>query len=260
MMISLLRRFFVAVAGVLLAILAVSCQSREYYVERAADDAREFVLDNMRDLTPNQRNFIRYNKPILYAETYSGGDFWITVQPLGGNDYCQMCAVWEVPGEKLPIIVFGISDHGVRGWRPTKIVRRNFRTMEAIREQAINHAMLYAMNEMLYLRVSDSNRVRFSPPEIFVTDFSLDIPSRNKDLQEAAKNQKMQISFVWPSDEPGRKIVISGMCSAHYAGFVTVTGLLRTAEDLKAHTIMSAAQSPDLLPPAAAPADKGGTK
>ncbi|MDD3118718.1 MAG: hypothetical protein PHQ27_06040 [Victivallales bacterium] len=251
MMISFFSRFFTAGAAVLLAIVAMSCQSRGYYVERAVGDARDFVLEHMRELTPDQRNFIRYNKPVMYAETYSGGDFWVTVQPLGGNDYCQMCAVWNVPGEKLPIIVFGVSDHGVRGWYPVKIMRRHFRTMEAVREQAIKNAMMYAMNEMLYLQTSDRNRIRFSPPRIFVTKFALGISGRGKDLQQSVQNENLQVSFVWPSDEAGRQVVISGLCRPNYQGFITIIGQLRTPEDLKAHTVAPADKTPELAGKAA---------
>ncbi len=226
---------------VLLAALTVaglvSCKSREYYKEQAVEDARAFALDNLRDLTPIQRNFIRYNKPDLYAETYMGRDFFTETKPVGGNDFCQMCAVWRVPGDKIPIIVFGPSDHGIRGWTPTRVVRRQFRTKDVARESAIKNAMLYTMNNLLFLQDSDRNRVRFSPPEVFITDFPLDVQGRNKNLQEAVKDARTQVSFVWPSDEGGKKIVVSGMCGPDFEGFMTVTGLLRTPEELKSHTV-----------------------
>ena len=220
-----------AVAGGL-----VSCKSKEYYTEQAVEDARKFALENLRELTPLQRNFIRYNAPVLMSTTYMGRDFWAGIKPVGGNDFCQMCAVWEVPGEELPVIVFGPSDYGIRGWKPNRVIRRQFRIKELAREQAINNAMLYAMNNMLYLNTAERNRIRFSPPEILLTSFPLDIPGRNTVLQTAVKGFKNQVSFVWNGEDAGRKIVISGLSGENYAGFVTVTGLVRPDAEIKAHT------------------------
>ncbi|MBN2640492.1 MAG: hypothetical protein JXR78_02445 [Victivallales bacterium] len=223
----------------LMALLMTSCQSQEYYTEEAVIDARFFALKRLKELDPIQRNYIRYNKPVLMNATYMGSNYWGGISPLGGKDFAQMCVVWNIPGEELPVIVFGTSAKGIRGWKPIKIIRRKFRTHDATREAAIRQAMLYAVNNMLYLSDDDQNNVRFSAPEAVITNFDLDFVTAGEKFIALSKQLKHQISFVWPSTESGRKVVVSGICSENFANWVAVSGWLEQDQVLKSHTVGS---------------------
>ncbi len=223
--------------SVISAVLLCSCQSRDYYVERAVNDGREYALDHLKNLSPLQRNYIRYNKPVLMDEEY------MTFQYSGGftqadnNSFSQMCMVWNIPGEKLPVIVFGISEHGIRGWSPNRIIRRQFVTKDYYKESAIRNAALYVVNNMLFLPEEDINRVRFSPPEVYYTNFPLNFSAKGENIKMLSEKLKSQIAIVWPAGKSGSKIVIAGIGMEDFAQWVPVTGLLEKEEELKAHIV-----------------------
>lgn len=223
---------FRTVALGVLCLTLNSCKSREYYVEQAVEEARKYALEKLPELSPLQRNFIRYNKPVLMIENYMGREFF-AVTPIGGNDFAQMCVMWQVPGEDLPVIVCGLSDHGIRGWSPNRILRRKYDDGNVSRDNAARQAMLYVVNNMLYLSSDDMIRVRFAPPESFASDFPLDLNNRPENVQEASRNLKGQYSFAWPSTDKGKSIVVSGICGNNFSGWIPVTGLLRDDTELE---------------------------
>lgn len=219
-------------ALVMLCLALNSCKSREYYVEQAVEDARKYALKKLPELSPLQQSFIRYNKPVLMIENYMGREFF-AVSPIGGNDFAQMCVMWQVPGEDLPVIVCGLSDHGIRGWSPNRILRRKYDAGNVSRNSAANQAMLYVVNNMLYLSGDDIIRVRFAPPESFASDFPLDLENRPEDIREGSQKFKGQYSFAWPSTDKGKSIVVSGICGNNFSGWIPVTGLLRDDAELE---------------------------
>jgi len=231
------RQIFIGLMTMLSVLLATGCKSRDYYVEKQVEAARTFALENDRTLTPLECEYIRFNKPEVMYESYIGEKKFFSTSFTGGTEFAQMCIVWNLPDNDVPVIVFGISTHGVRGWDPLRIIRRKFRTMDFNRENAIGKAVLYAMNNMLYLSDHMRNRVRFSPPTAITSTFPLDLEHRDIELQAGVKDLPTQISFIWQGEKKGENVVVSGLCGKNYAKWTAVTGLVRNNQDIHDHTI-----------------------
>jgi len=228
---------FFGVLTMALALLLGACKSRDYYVEKQVEKARMFVIDNERTLSPMQCEYIRFNKPeVMYENYFNDKDFFNT-SITGGTEFGQMCIVWNVPGDDIPIIVFGVTTHGIRGWDPLRIIRRKFRTTDYPRENAVNNAVLYAMNNMLYLSDHMRNRIRFSSPVAITSTFPMDIEHREEGVRAATKNLTGQVSFIWPGEKKDEFVVVSGLCGSNYDKWIAVTGLVRNAKDIQDHTI-----------------------
>lgn len=222
--------------AVALLLLAGACKSRDYYVEKQVNSARAFALENLRELSPIKRDFIRYNPPTIMSQYYAGAEY-DRMSFTGGNGFSQICFVWNVPDENLPVIVFGVSENGMRGWSPLRLYRRQFRTYEYPREQAINNAVLFAMNNMLYLKNAMLNRIRFSSPKIISTTFQLGMSERPLTVQASGKDLPNQVSMVWPGEGKDEFFVVSGLCGQNFNKWFGVTALVRNAKDVKDHTV-----------------------
>lgn len=234
----------------LLPLMFVSCHSDAYYKERAVNKAREFLLDDTKNLSQMQREYIKFNKPILLHRNILGspsdpGSYYIN------SEIFQICITWTVPGEEDVYMVFGSGNYRMKNWEPIRVIRKKFNEVDSARISAFRNAMLYVMNNMLYLSLEDRNRIRFEVPEVASTNFVLDIeqlvkktdsqgqPLPEKMITMARNNlkKKQQVSIVFKTEQPGKLVVVAGLSGAELAGWAPVAGMVITADNLSKHTV-----------------------
>jgi len=148
-------------------ILMVSCQSDAYYKERSVDKARAFLLEKSKDLSPVQREYIKYNKPVLMHENIFG-------EKTNAAGPFQVCITWRVPGEIDAFLVYGTGNYHMRNWYPIRLVKKQFIDKDEAKIAAMKVAVVYIMNNMLFLSDETRNNIRFSTPKFAITHFPLD--------------------------------------------------------------------------------------
>ena len=148
-----------------ITLLFCGCRSDRYYQSLAADRARAYLLENAPELNPQQISFVKYNDPVL-----------LTGNGLSGraSGVRQICVTWEIPGADKLYLVFGASRERMDDWTPKRLVRRNYvkpaagisKTVALVRNTAVSSLRENISKE-------DLNIIRFSNPEIAITDFEL---------------------------------------------------------------------------------------
>ena len=159
------------------------CQSDRYYQARAAERAREFLLENSPELSPEQVAYVKYNDPILLVSSGMKG------RERGTR---QICVTWDIPGTENLYMVFGAGRTRMDDWYPNRIIRKNFVSPDKNIGAAISECRKYAITNFYeVLSKSDLNIVRLSNPEIVETEFELR-PNRFGVIPE-----KQQVSLQW---------------------------------------------------------------
>jgi len=238
-------KFLYVFVSILSIFVLSSCNTPDYYRAKAVEKARDFAIPRLRDLQETQLDYIRYSSPVLMES-----EIFIRYQTdnksPSKNDIYQTCIVWDVPGLDYSIVIFGVSERRMDDWTPERVIRKKFNTLTAARDESVRLSVEYAMNNMLYLSDEMRNRVRFSPPKDYFTDFEVNVDKykttkkmtrREKDLDAYRKTQQKQRSFVWDTDEENEKIVISGFCIDNFDGWIVITGLVRSKADLEEHIV-----------------------
>ncbi|OGV50770.1 MAG: hypothetical protein A2X49_12190 [Lentisphaerae bacterium GWF2_52_8] len=245
MMRLLTRTLLVAAATLMLAACALD------YEEIAAKRARNYALEYTKDIPETKRDYIRYTEPgirlvaLMRVESEEGKS---------KDDLVQACFVWKIPGYEEDLVVSGVSERRLAGWYP---VRASFITPDPLDKNkavAIDSAVHYVMNKMLYLSDTERNRVRFALPVVVSTSFALSLKEEegdkdekripwmdwklSKEKEKKKKDKpKVQNSFVWDGDKPGSKIVVSGVGEFDFLNWMPSTGQLINAQELEQNTV-----------------------
>lgn len=218
----------------LLLLLAAACQT-DYRTE-AAERARSYALDRTLDLPESDRNYIRYNDPILMSNqifafrpprfTPIGAgpnryDSWVPERN-NNYDFMHSAFVWHLPKSGFSVVVDGAGERTQRGWTPTQMVYKKFVPENTAFSAAKIKAAVFLANFFPELEVADINQVRFSEPRVAVTAFQHPGEvSANRDTQvkkwmeyiregKSSKSSGVQISLIWTSPLSGKQIVVSG--------------------------------------------------
>ena len=239
-----------------------ACQTD--YTADAVETAREYALQNLRGITANQKEFIRFTQPEIYEDIV----FPKYVTPLVETghhkiesverfptaprlDLMHSCVVWSPPDTKAKIVVVGDGERNMRFWRPYRILVKEYRPADSAFTAACSACAKYARNGMLYLSEAERDRIRFSDPEEFCFT-KLDIPEQaemieqeqesewRKYLRSLNENQPQfsQISLIWPADDKEKRIVFSGYTkSGSLFGWKLITAELMKKEKLDAHRL-----------------------
>ena len=229
------------------ALAVAGCNSTAYYQDRAVQRAREFLLENAPELTPQQAAHVRYNKPTLLAENVLGGGSggWAAA-----SERSQICITWLIPGCRDAYLVYGVSSQRMYDWFPERLIRKTFTPVETVRLAAIEKARTYAQNNLYFdLSKREYNQVRFSDPRILRTNFKLNL---NQDgqatkAQLARLEKQTQFSMIWGEQEE-KPTVICGMAEEDLTDFRVFFGGKIEADVLHRHTVSS-------NPPAVSDAD-----
>ena len=218
----------------LLLLLAAACQT-DYRIN-AAERARSYALERTRDLPESDRNFIRYNDPILMSNlmfafrppvftSLADGPsrFNDRVPERNSNyDFMHSAFVWHLPKSGFSVVVDGAGERDQRGWVPTQMLYKKFIPENTAFSAAKIKAAGFLANFFPDLKVAEINEVRFNEPRVAVTGFLLTPPeSANRDTQVrkwmdyirggvGPKSAKVQISLIWTSPLDGKQMVVTG--------------------------------------------------
>jgi len=200
----------------LIALLAQSCGID--FQTRAVDKARNYALDNLKQLNETQRSFIRYTDPVIMDR--------VIYRMNNTGRYCDLlhvCMVWKVPGMDSSIVVAGHAERSLLEWNPDRIIIEDLTAPDSIIAKNQEDAIIFAMNRMLSLSDAERNHIRFTPAEIYKTKFALpedETKDENRTLSrweaylksKEKKPEPIQYSVVWKMPPNGTEaIVISGL-------------------------------------------------
>ena len=250
-------------AACLSAFLLAACQTD--YTADAVENAREYALKNLRGISANQREFIRFTQPEIYEDLV----FPKYVTPLletGHHkvekterfpvaprlDLMHSCVVWSPPDMKAKIVVVGDGERNMQFWRPYRVLIKEFLPADSDFVLACEISRKYAQDGMLYLSTAERNRIRFSDPEEFCFT-KLDIPEPAdplagdleseweqylRSLKGGKQPQISQLSIIWPADDKNKRIVFSGYTkTGSLSGWNLVTAELMEKGKLDAHRL-----------------------
>ena len=223
------------------AIMA-SCKSDAFYKERAVNRAREYLLENSLELSQIQREYIKFNKPVLLYENIYG-------QTTSLKDPFQISITWVVPGKKDALLVYGTSLYNMREWAPIRIIKKQFINKDGNKLAAMTAAVKYAMDNMLFMSDETRNHIRFTTPKFAITHFPLerlgllskiDAFGKAKSKKRLAKEQALlekqeQVSLIYTTDDEKTRVVILGVAGEGMSGWQPVTGIEASTAELKKH-------------------------
>ena len=98
-------------------LILAGCKSTEYNEENAADKAREFIFENIGNVSPENTLKIKYTFPrILTKELFLSR----------GQEYNQYYFAWDLQNPKITVMVFGTGHKHFQDWKPIRIVFKEF--------------------------------------------------------------------------------------------------------------------------------------
>jgi hypothetical protein len=232
------RLFLTALASLSLIILLSACGTTDYYKDRAVQEARKFLLQEDRTLTLAQREYVKFNKPVIMAAPIFTKKN--TASATSGT-LSHVCIAWVVPGKKDAYVVFGTSDNRLRYWYPNRVIMKRYDKPARIYHAARYAAMIYGVNNFLYLSNRKLNRIRFEIPETIITDYKFsEATLKSKGLTESGVKSLVQTTFVWSSDSPDKKIFVCGVGAKDLTGWKTMLGGETPVAELRSHFLGTA--------------------
>lgn len=234
------------------AAMAVLTGCQTDYTKSAVERARTYALNNLKGLSDNQRNFIRYTQPEIYENIVypryviplDTGASHIEIDDVRRfpvapqHDLMHSCVVWSPPDLGAKVVVAGEGERSMLFWEPYRVLVKRYDPGDAGLKSATVSASTFVRNNMQYLSRAELNRVRFDTPETIYTRLPVDPEEPEKDILSAweeYQNEKegrkktptyTQLSLMWPADDPLQCIVVTGFSKSG-----TFTGWkLRTAE------------------------------
>ncbi|MDD5699287.1 MAG: hypothetical protein PHH77_11790 [Victivallaceae bacterium] len=227
------RRFWVKSTALALIIFAAACSTTDYYRDRAVQRARKFLLEEDKTLNLAQREYIKFNKPVILAASIFEK---IGTESATSGTLSHVCVAWIIPGKKDAYVVFGASDNRMRDWTPNRVIIKRY-DIPARKYHAANAAAVrYAVNNFLYLSTHQLNRIRFSVPETIITDY--EFSKNNLDAKKIPPQQLkslVQITFVWPSTRPDHKLFVCGLGARDLERWKPIFGGEIPDAELKSH-------------------------
>lgn len=233
---KIMKKAAVVIAAFVLLLGLTACQTD--YRANAAERARAYALKHAKDLSETDRNFIRYNEPVIYSnllfhssvpefESIGGGpnryDSYVAERN-SNLDFMHTAFVWQLPKAGFAVLVDGAGERNQRGWTPEKVIFKKFIAENTAFSAAHIRATQFAANFFPDMKMTDLNQVRFSEPKVAATNFQLEPADKKKekDIQikkwmdyirsgEKPKKDPVQISLSWISPVNGKAIVVCGI-------------------------------------------------
>ena len=227
------RVFLTITANLSLIILLSACGTTDYYKDRAVQRARVFLLQEDRILNLEQREYVKFNKPVIMATPIF---YKIGTNSATSGTLSHVCIAWVVPGRKDAHIVFGASDNRLRDWTPNRVLVKRYDKPARHYHKAKRTAILFGVNNFLYLTTQQLNRIRFEVPETIITDYEVsDKKLKGRHFSRAQLKSLVQITFVWASNSPDNKIFICGFGAKNLKGWRPVFGGETPVSKLRKH-------------------------
>ncbi len=248
-----MKRIFPSIFAFFAAV-AILTGCRTDYTKSAVERARSYALNNLKGLTDNQRNFIRFTQPEIYENIVypryvlpldAGGSAHIEIDDVRRfpvapeHDLMHSCVVWTPPDLGAKVVVAGEGERSMLFWEPYRVIVKRYDPGDVGLKGATAAAVAFVRNNMPYLSTSELNRVRFDNPETVYTRLPVDPDESEKgDLtsweeylnekegKKPASSSYTQLSLMWSADDPLQCIVVTGFSkSGTFSGWK-----LRTAE------------------------------
>ena len=263
MMCGIWKSYMTAISAAVLAMLFAGCRSD--CTASAVEDARAYALENLRGITEEQREFIRFTEPEIF-ENVIYPRYVIPLSAYGHlrvhtpesfptapfQDLMHSCVVWAPPGLDAYVVVFGDGERTMRSWTPRRVMIRKYFTADPGVESAKASCRDYAQNGMLYLSTAERNRLRFADPEA-VRYTKLDVAPLETSVRdepgkseweryleelEDCKKPVYQLSMIWAADDPGKKIVFTGLTrTGSFSGWQLQTAELMPLKKLESNLL-----------------------
>ncbi len=228
-----LRLFLTILASLSLIIILNACGTTDYYKDRAVQRARKFLLEEDRTLNLAQREYVKFNKPVIMAAPIF---VKLGTASATSGTLSHICIAWIAPGRKDAHVVFGVSDNRLRDWTPNRVVIKRYDKPAHEYHAARNAAILYGVSNFLYLSNKKLNRIRFEVPETIVTDYKLtEATLKGKGLSEKHLKSLVQITFVWASGRAGHKLFVCGLGAKDLTGWRPIFGGETPVSELREH-------------------------
>lgn len=248
-----MKRFLLNIFTIMAA-MAVLTACRTDYTKNAVERARTYALNNLKGLSDNQQNFIRFTQPEIYENIIypryvipldAGNSGHIEVDDVRRfpvapeHDLMHSCVVWSPPDLGAKVVVVGEGERSMMFWEPYRVIVKRYDPGDTGLKSATSAASAFVRNNMQYLTTSELNRVRFDKPETVYTRLPVDPEEaeqgelssweeylNERDGKTADASPYTQLSLMWPADDPLQCIVVTGFSqSGTFAGWK-----LRTAE------------------------------
>ena len=254
------RLFLLITAMAALVTLLSGC--RTDHTKSAVECARAYALENLKGLTDDQRNFIRYTQPEIYENII----YPRYVTPLNAgigadhveiddvrhfpvapeHDLMHSCVVWTPPDLGAKVVVAGEGERSMLFWQPYRVIVKRYDPGDTGLKTATAAASTFVRNNMQYLSTSELNRVRFDKPEPVYTRLPVDPGEANdralssweeylseKEGKDVKASGYTQLSLMWPADDPLQCIVVTGFSrSGTFDGWKLRTGELMAVTKL----------------------------
>ena len=227
--------------GLLLALVLCSCASDQYYQSRAADKAREYLLERSPELSAEQVEYVKFNDPVLLIGDVLGD------HSLGGIEQTssiqrQICVTWRIPGKDEVYMVMGVSADNMTYWTPQRLIRKKFINTTSGQEAAVGAARKYiTLNLYEELNAAELNKVLYQFPSVVLTNFELNFDPEGtktaKELEKARKAvaAKKQFSLLWAM--PDRNVVVSGYGNEEMIGWGLMFAGVLSDKDVQEHLV-----------------------
>lgn len=220
----------------LLFLLSLTACRTDFRTE-AAESARAYALKYAKDISETDRNYIRYNDPVIYSNLLFKSGIPV-FDPIGTGpnrydeyvseadsnlDFMHTAFVWNLPKSGFSVIVDGAGERNQRGWSPDKLIFKKYIPEDTAFSAARIKAVEFIANFFPDIKIRDLNHIRFSVPEILATSFQIEPPDEKKEKEtqikkwmeyirsgEVPEKDPVQISLVWYSPLSKEAFVVCG--------------------------------------------------
>ncbi len=235
-----------------LGLVCGGCRSDLYYQNRAVERAREFLLDEAPELTPEQVYFVKFNKPVLLTMQILGAPSeFMPDDRMLKSEQQQICVTWTIPGREDRYMVFGSSSGRMDNWYPLRLLRKRHEKISMVVINAAERARTFMQNALYdQLSAAEYNFIRFTFPWVVTSNFPLVTDPAGK-LSEAERLKverqlagREQYSLIWKLPDDGGYWVFCGTAGKNFAGWslnfggrfspreaeASITGVVRTPD------------------------------
>ncbi len=105
------RYFLIA----LILLFLAGCASNEYYKDQAADSARDFIFEEIPNISPENKAYICCTYPDILCSPI-----------LSSSGISQFCFAWTLKEPDVTLLVYGASKNDLEDWYPTRLIFKKY--------------------------------------------------------------------------------------------------------------------------------------
>lgn len=241
--------WIIACTAAFCAVLSGGCRSDVYYQNRAVERAREYLLDEAKELSAEEKYFVTFNDPVFLTSPILGSDKFLKQRSLEAptlNDQLQqICISWKIPKRDEWYLVYGASNGRMDFWYPERLIRKKFALAKVSGlERATDSSRNYARDNLFDLMsVEEQNFIRFHFPAVYETNFEPNFNPTGSDTPENIEKAKAlaakqtQYTLVWRRPDQNEVAVFCGFGRAEMAGWSINFAGKTSVDDLRRHTV-----------------------